>query len=129
MGGFRGFGAVLAGRNAPRCAECRRVENSRSALGLKQSRRLRARSSVRRQAAATKPPLVIAEFASALRTSVAGHAWSRFFLQNAKEVGCVALRDAGADVVMTETGRKRTGDPPSGREEFPLMVALWAFGQ
>jgi enterochelin esterase-like enzyme len=47
-----------------------------------------------------------------------------FFLQNATR-WADALRDAGADVVMTE----RTG-PHGGafwKEEFPLMVA-WAFG-
>jgi len=47
-----------------------------------------------------------------------------FFLENATR-WAVALRDAGADVVMTE----RVG-PHGGafwREEFPLMVA-WAFG-
>jgi enterochelin esterase-like enzyme len=47
-----------------------------------------------------------------------------FFLQNATR-WAVALRAAGADVVMTE----RAGSHGSAfwREEFPLMVA-WAFG-
>jgi len=48
-----------------------------------------------------------------------------FFLQNATR-WAVALRDAGADVVMTE----RAGSHGDGfwTEEFPLMVA-WAFGR
>ena len=48
-----------------------------------------------------------------------------FFLKNATR-WAVALRDAGADVVMTE----RVGSHGDGfwREEFPLMVA-WAFGR
>ena len=37
----------------------------------------------------------------------------------------VALRDAGADVVMTERAGSHGG--AFWREEFPLMVA-WAFG-
>ena len=47
-----------------------------------------------------------------------------FFLENATR-WAVALRDADADVVMTE----RAGSHGGGfwREEFPLMVA-WAFG-
>ena len=48
-----------------------------------------------------------------------------FFLENATR-WALALREAGADVVLTE----RTG-PHGGtfwREEFPLMVA-WAFGR
>ena len=47
-----------------------------------------------------------------------------FFLENATR-WAVALRDAGADVVMTE----RTGSHGGAfwREELPLMVA-WAFG-
>jgi enterochelin esterase-like enzyme len=48
-----------------------------------------------------------------------------FFLENATRWGD-ALRDAGADVVLTE----RVGDhgDPFWAEEFPLMVA-WAFGR
>jgi hypothetical protein len=48
-----------------------------------------------------------------------------FFLENATR-WAAALRDAGADVVMTE----RTGSHGGAfwREEFPLMVA-WAFGR
>jgi enterochelin esterase-like enzyme len=48
-----------------------------------------------------------------------------FFLENATR-WAVALRDAGADVVMTE----RVGSHGAAfwREEFPLMVA-WAFGR
>ncbi len=48
-----------------------------------------------------------------------------FFLDNATR-WATALRDAGADVVMTERVGKH-GDP-FWREEFPLMVR-WAFGQ
>jgi enterochelin esterase-like enzyme len=48
-----------------------------------------------------------------------------FFLKNATS-WAAALRDAGADVVMSE----RAGSHGDGfwRQEFPLMVA-WAFGQ
>jgi enterochelin esterase-like enzyme len=47
-----------------------------------------------------------------------------FFLKNAKR-WAVALRDAGADVVMTE--RAGSHGDAFWTEEFPLMVA-WAFG-
>ena len=48
-----------------------------------------------------------------------------FFLANATR-WAVALRDAGADVVMTE--RVGSHGDAFWREEFPLMVA-WAFGR
>jgi enterochelin esterase-like enzyme len=48
-----------------------------------------------------------------------------FFLENAAG-WAVALRDAGADVVMVE--RVGTHGDAFWREEFPLMVA-WAFGR
>ena len=48
-----------------------------------------------------------------------------FFLQNATR-WAVALRDAGADVVMTERAGSHGG--AFWTEEFPLMVA-WAFGR
>ena len=48
-----------------------------------------------------------------------------FFLKNASR-WAEALRDAGADVVMTE--RVGTHGDAFWREEFPLMVA-WAFGR
>ena len=48
-----------------------------------------------------------------------------FFLKNASR-WAVALRDAGADVVMTE--RVGSHGDPFWREELPLMVA-WAFGR
>ena len=48
-----------------------------------------------------------------------------FFLQNATR-WAGALRDAGADVVMTERAGSHGG--AFWREEFPLMVA-WAFGR
>jgi hypothetical protein len=47
-----------------------------------------------------------------------------FFLKNATR-WAVALRDAGADVVMSE--RVASHGDPFWKEEFPLMVA-WAFG-
>ena len=47
-----------------------------------------------------------------------------FFRENANR-WAVALRNAGADVVMTERVGSHGG--PFWREEFPLMVA-WAFG-
>lgn len=49
----------------------------------------------------------------------------RFFLNNATR-WAHALRDAGADVVMTE--RAGSHGDPFWKEEFPLMVA-WAFGR
>jgi len=48
-----------------------------------------------------------------------------FFLDNATR-WAVALRDAGADVVMSE--RRASHGATLWREEFPLMVA-WAFGR
>jgi pimeloyl-ACP methyl ester carboxylesterase len=48
-----------------------------------------------------------------------------FFHANAAR-WAAALRDAGADVVMTE--RVGTHGDPFWREELPLMVA-WAFGR
>jgi pimeloyl-ACP methyl ester carboxylesterase len=48
-----------------------------------------------------------------------------FFLENASR-WATALRDAGADVVMTE--RVASHGDAFWREEFPLMVA-WAFGR
>ena len=48
-----------------------------------------------------------------------------FFLENASR-WAAALRDAGADVVMTE--RVGSHGDAFWREEFPLMVA-WAFGR
>jgi enterochelin esterase-like enzyme len=48
-----------------------------------------------------------------------------FFLENATR-WAIALRDAGADVVITE--RVGSHGDPFWKEEFPLMVA-WAFGR
>jgi hypothetical protein len=48
-----------------------------------------------------------------------------FFLKNATR-WAVALRDAGAEVVMSE--RVASHGDAFWREEFPLMVA-WAFGR
>jgi enterochelin esterase-like enzyme len=48
-----------------------------------------------------------------------------FFLANATQ-WAAALRDAGADVVMTERAGRHGGT--FWRDEFPLMVA-WAFGR
>jgi hypothetical protein len=49
--------------------------------------------------------------------------WSRSFLENARR-WAIALRGAGAEVVMTE--RVGSHGDAFWREEFPLMVA-WAF--
>ena len=48
-----------------------------------------------------------------------------FFLENATR-WATALRDAGADVVLTERAGSHGGE--FWRQEFPLMVA-WAFGR
>ena len=70
-----------------------------------------------------RPPAVLPD--SLPRAYLVAGSQERFFLANATR-WADALRDAGADVVMTE----RVG-PHGGafwREEFPLMVA-WAFGR
>ena len=59
------------------------------------------------------------------RTYLVAGTLEPFFLENANR-WAVALRDAGADVVMTE--RVRSHGDAFWREEFPLMVA-WAFGR
>jgi enterochelin esterase-like enzyme len=69
-----------------------------------------------------RPP---AELPSPLpRTYLVGGTQEPWFLENATR-WADALRDAGADVVLTE----RAGDhgDPFWQAEFPLMVA-WAFG-
>jgi enterochelin esterase-like enzyme len=58
------------------------------------------------------------------RTYLVAGTLEPFFLENAVR-WAVALRDAGADVVMTE--REEGHDDTMWRTEFPLMVA-WAFG-
>jgi enterochelin esterase-like enzyme len=58
------------------------------------------------------------------RTYLVAGTLEPFFLENAVR-WAVALRDAGADVVMTE--RVAGHDDTMWRTEFPLMVA-WAFG-
>jgi enterochelin esterase-like enzyme len=58
------------------------------------------------------------------RTYLVAGTLEPFFLENAVR-WAVALRDAGADVVMTE--REAGHDDTMWRTEFPLMVA-WAFG-
>ena len=70
-----------------------------------------------------RPPAVIK--GSLPRTYLVAGTLEPFFLENATR-WAVALRGAGADVVMTE----RIGSHGDGfwREEFPLMVA-WAFGR
>jgi enterochelin esterase-like enzyme len=57
------------------------------------------------------------------RTYLVGGTLEPFFLENAAR-WAVALRDAGADVVMTERVGSHGGS--FWREEFPFMVA-WAF--
>jgi acetyl esterase/lipase len=56
------------------------------------------------------------------RTYLVAGAQEPFFLENAR-TWASALRDAGADVVMTERAGSHGG--AFWREEFPLMVA-WA---
>jgi enterochelin esterase-like enzyme len=70
-----------------------------------------------------RPPAVMP--ASLPRTYLVAGAQEPFFLANATR-WADALRDAGADVVMTE----RTGSHGDAfwKEELPLMVA-WAFGR
>jgi enterochelin esterase-like enzyme len=59
------------------------------------------------------------------RTYLVAGAREPFFRENATR-WAVALRDAGADVVMTE--RDGAHGDPFWRDEFPLMVA-WAFAR
>jgi enterochelin esterase-like enzyme len=59
------------------------------------------------------------------RTYLVAGTLEPFFLENAAR-WAVALRDAGADVVMSE--RVAGHDDAMWREEFPRMVA-WAFGR
>ena len=70
-----------------------------------------------------RPPAVMP--ASIPRTYLVAGTREPFFLENAVR-WADALRDAGADVVMTE--RPGTHGDPFWQEEFPLMAA-WAFGQ
>lgn len=58
------------------------------------------------------------------RTYLVAGTQEPFFLENARR-WAAALRDAGADVVMTERNGSHGG--AFWREEFPLMVS-WAFG-
>jgi enterochelin esterase-like enzyme len=69
-----------------------------------------------------RPPGVMPS--SIPRTYLVAGTQEPFFLENATR-WAVALRDAGADVVMTERVGSHGG--AFWREEFPLMVA-WAFG-
>jgi hypothetical protein len=59
------------------------------------------------------------------RTYLTAGTLEPFFLENANR-WAAALRDAGADVVMTE--RVGSHGDSFWREEFPLMVA-WAFAR
>jgi enterochelin esterase-like enzyme len=59
------------------------------------------------------------------RTYLVAGMEEEFFLDNAAR-WAVALRDAGADIVMTERAGGHGG--AFWGEEFPLMVA-WAFGR
>ncbi len=70
-----------------------------------------------------RPPAVLPEILP--RAYLTAGTLEPFFLQNATR-WADALRDAGADVVITE----RVGDhgDPFWQREFPLMVA-WAFGR
>ena len=69
-----------------------------------------------------RPPAVMPS--SLPRAYLVAGMQERFFLENATR-WADALRDAGADVVMTE--RVGSHGHAFWREEFPLMVA-WAFG-
>ena len=69
------------------------------------------------------PPGVMA--GSIPRTYLVAGTLEPFFLKNATR-WAVALRDAGADVIMT--GRVGSHGEGFWQEEFPLMVA-WAFGR
>jgi enterochelin esterase-like enzyme len=69
-----------------------------------------------------RPPAVMPN--SLPRTYLVAGTLEPFFLENATR-WAVALRDAGADVVMTE--RVGSHGDAFWKEEFPLMV-LWAFG-
>jgi enterochelin esterase-like enzyme len=69
-----------------------------------------------------RPPDVMPS--SLPRTYLVAGTQEPFFLENAAR-WAVALRDAAADVVMSE--RVAGHDEAMWREEFPLMVA-WAFG-
>ena len=70
-----------------------------------------------------RPPAVMPD--SLPRAYLVAGTLEPFFRQNATR-WAMALRDAGADVVMTE--RAGSHGDPFWREEFPLMVA-WAFGR
>jgi enterochelin esterase-like enzyme len=70
-----------------------------------------------------RPPAVMPD--SLPRAYLVAGALEPFFLKNATR-WAVALRDAGADVVMTERAGSHGG--AFWKEEFPLMVA-WAFGR
>ena len=70
-----------------------------------------------------RPPAMMPD--SLPRAYLVGGALEPFFLENATR-WAVALRDAGADVVMNE--RAGSHGDAFWREEFPLMVA-WAFGE
>jgi enterochelin esterase-like enzyme len=69
-----------------------------------------------------RPPAAMAN--SLPRVYLVAGTLEPFFLENATR-WAVALRDAGADVVMAE--RRGSHGDAFWREEFPLMVA-WAFG-
>ena len=70
-----------------------------------------------------RPPAMMPD--SLPRAYLVAGALEPFFLENATR-WAVALRDAGADVVMNE--RAGSHGDAFWREEFPLMVA-WAFGR
>jgi enterochelin esterase-like enzyme len=70
-----------------------------------------------------RPPVVMPN--SLPRAYLVAGRLEPFFLENATR-WAVALRDAGADVVMTE--RVGSHGDAFWREELPLMVA-WAFGR
>jgi enterochelin esterase-like enzyme len=70
-----------------------------------------------------QPPAVLPEVLP--RAYLVAGTQESFFLENATR-WAVALREAGADVIMTERAGKHGGK--FWRQEFPLMVT-WAFGR
>ena len=93
------------------------------ALGLRHPDMSTVRSSAPRRARVTGRLRVMPS--PLPRTYLVAGTLEPFFLENATR-WAAALRDAGADVVMSE--RVGSHGDAFWREEFPLMVA-WAFGR
>ncbi len=108
--------------NVPRCTVSQRVESRRSPWGLRHPEVYGAVFCASPGGGYRPPGVMPGSLPGAYL--VAG-TLEPFFRKNATR-WAVALRDAGADVVMTE-GAGSHGDA-FWREELPLMVA-WAFVQ